>query len=178
MKTKLMVLTLSSLLFSNAWADMFCPGNFNSINYGDTIDAVIAACGKPDARTTNNKKANQPQEWTYYVPAATNSGASQPSSAQAGTMKLTVAFDETGKSINISVNGSGMPQTKLCPNGQIQLGDMKSAVEAACGKATYVTQTEAGQNATVPETEIVDLVYNASPTVTLEFENGRFKQKK
>jgi hypothetical protein len=176
MKVKSLVLVLSALFFSNAWADMFCPNNFNSINLGDSIDSVIAACGKPDSKTTNNKKANQPQEWTYYVSAAT--ATNQPGSTQPGTMKLTVAFDGDGKAINISVNGSGMPQTKACPNGEIQLGDSLDAVEAACGKATYVNQTQTAQGATVPEIEMVDLVYNGSPSVTLHFENGKLTQRK
>ncbi|HSW70422.1 MAG TPA: DUF2845 domain-containing protein, partial [Gammaproteobacteria bacterium] len=141
----------------------------NSINVGDSIATVLAACGEPDSKTSNNKKATEPQEWAYYV-------ATDPS--KPGTMKLTVAFDENGMAINISVNGSGMPQTQLCANGQIQLGDTQEAVQAACGKPTYINQTEAGQKAEVPETEILELTYRGPPSVILVFENGRLTQRK
>lgn len=169
MKCKLLVLVLSALFFSPAWADMFCPNNFNSVNVGDSLDAVITACGKPDSKTTNNKKAAQPQEWGYYIATDPN---------KPGTMKLTIAFDATGNAINISVNGSGMPQTKLCANGQIQLGDNQAAVEAACGKPTFVNQTLEAQKAEVPETEIVELTYSGTPSVTFVFENGKLMQRK
>lgn len=169
MKAKLFVLILGSLFFSQAWADMFCPNNFNSINLGDSIAAVIAACGAPDSKTTNNKKANQPQEWTYYI-------ANDPN--MPGTMKTTIAFDASGSVINISVNGSGMSQTQICANNPIQLGDNMDAIKAACGNPTYINQTQIAQNASVPETEIVEFQYNSSPPVTLVFENGKLKERR
>ncbi len=169
MKLKWMFLAAGPLLLNTAWADWFCPNNFNSINPGDSIEAVTTACGQPDSKTSNNQKAAQPQEWSYYV---------QQDPSKPGTMKLTVAFDANGSAINISVNGSGMPQTSLCANGQIQLGDSQNAVQAACGKPTYIAQTEAGQKAEVPETEIVEYTYNSSPPVTLVFENGKLTQRK
>ncbi len=169
MKSKITVFVLSSLFVCTAWADMFCPNNFNSVNIGDSLDAVITACGKPDNKTSNNKKAEQPQEWGYYI-------AQDPT--KPGTMKLTIAFDATGNAINISVNGSGMPQTQLCPNGQIQLGDSQDAVQAACGKPTFVNQTLEAQKAEVPETEIVEITYNGAPPITFVFENGKLTQRK
>jgi len=164
MKSRLVMFVLSSVFFSNAWADMFCPSNFNSINVGDSIDSVIAACGKPDSQVSNKEKAPQPQEWSYYI--ATTPG-------QPGTMKLTIAFDATGTAINISVNGSGMPQTQICNGNQIQLGDNTKAVEAACGKAAYVNQAPTADTGPEPATEITVMTYKGSPPVTLTFENGK-----
>lgn len=169
MKIRAFFFMVGFFLYNTAWADWFCPTNFNSINPGDSIATVTAACGQPDSKTTNNKKAAQPQEWSYYIAQDPN---------KPGTMKLTIAFDDNGTAINISVNGSGMPQTSLCANGQIQLGDAQAAVQAACGKPTYVAQTEAGQNAPVPETELVEFTYNSTPPVTLVFENGKLTQRK
>lgn len=169
MKSRLLFLTVGVLFFSSAWADMFCPNNFNSVNVGDSLEAVMTACGKPDSKSSNNKKAAQPQEWGYYI-------ANDPS--KPGTMKLTIAFDADGKAINISVNGSGMPQTQLCANGQIALGDNQDAVQAACGKPTFVNQTLEAQKAEVPETEVIEITYNASPAVTFVFENGKLVGRK
>ena len=170
MKLSSAFLTIISLFFFEAaWADWFCPTNFNSINVGDSIATVTAACGQPDSKSSNNKKATQPQEWAYYVTA---------DPTKPGTMKLTVAFDENGTVINIGVNGAGLPQTQLCANGNIQLGDTQDLVQAACGKPTLINQTEAGQKAEVPEVEIVEMTYNSSPAVTLVFENGRLIQRK
>lgn len=175
MKLKWLFLLTIALLANAARADMFCPTNFNSIKEGDSIAAVIAACGKPDSQASNNKKANQPQEWTYYL---ANQSTPAPTRSVAGsTMKMTVAFDASGKAINISVNGSGMPQTAAC-GSQIQLGDAQDAVTNACGKPAYINQSQEAQNASVPETEITELTYNASPTVVLVFVNGRLSQRK
>jgi hypothetical protein len=170
MKSILFIFTVSLLVFSSAWADMFCPNNFNSVNLGDSPDAVLTACGKPDSKTSNNRKAAQPQEWGYYIATDPN---------KPGTMKLTIAFDADGKAINISVNGSGMPQTQLCANGQIELGDAQDAIQAACGKPTFVNQTLEAQKAEVPETEIVEFTYSSSsPPVTFVFENGKLTLRK
>jgi hypothetical protein len=169
MKLSHFFLAITSFFVNPAWADWFCPNNFNSINPGDSIATVIAACGEPDVKTSNSKKATQPQEWAYYI---------EQDPSKPGTMKLTVAFDQAGSAINISVNGSGMPQTKLCPNGEIQLGDKQEAIQAACGKPTYINQTQEAQKAETPETEIVQFTYNSTPSVTLVFQNGKLTERK
>lgn len=173
MKSIWIIILLSNLLFTSAWADMFCPKNFNSINIGDSLDTVIKACGKPDAKKTSKKQPFQAQEWVYYI-------ASYP--GMQGTLKTTVAFDNSGKVVNISVNGAGLSETQICNvqgnNPTIQFGDTTDKIEAACGKPAYINQTSAANGAPKP-TEITELQYNASPTtVTLVFENGKLTERK
>ncbi len=167
MKSTWIVGLLCGLLFSSAWADMFCPNGFSSINMGDSLDAVVKACGEPDSKKTTKKLPFQAQEWVYYV-------ASYP--GMTGTLKTTVAFDDSGKVINISVNGAGVSETQICKNKTIQFGNTPEEIEAVCGKPTYINKTT-GEGAAKP-TEITELQYNASPTVTLVFQNGILTERK
>jgi hypothetical protein len=170
MKLKLSLLLLTTMFFSAAWADMFCPSNFNAINMGDTLDAVVKACGKPDSKKTTKQEAPQPQEWIYYL--ATNPG-------MPGTMKVSIAFDASEKAINISVNGSGMTQTQICNGAGIQVGDNQAAITKACGKPAYVSVSEPPAGTPkVKATEITELKYGSSPAVTLVFTDGKLTERK
>lgn len=168
MKMKWIMIIWGGLIFTNAWADMFCPKGFNFINIGDSLETVIKACGKPDMKKTYKKQPFQAQEWVYYI-------ASYP--GMPGTLKTTVAFDDSGKVINLSVNGAGLSETQICNNQTIQFGNTTAQVEAACGKPAYITQTSAANGAPKP-IEVTELQYNASPTVTLIFENGKMTERK
>jgi hypothetical protein len=168
-KVILQFLLLSCLLLSNAWADLFCPNNFNSINLGDTLNSVLQACGKPDSQKVTKKMPFEPQEWTYYV---------QSYPGMPGTLKTTVAFDQKGKVINISVNGAGLSQTQICNNQtNIQFGDTTDQVEAVCGKPAVITKTNAAMGAPKEIVE-TDLIYQGTPPVTLVFEDGILKERK
>jgi hypothetical protein len=157
---------------SSAWADMFCPNNFNSINIGDSLDAVIAACGAPDSKKESKKTPFQPQEWTYYI--------QQPAlgAGMVGTLKTTFAFDASGKMVNMSVNGAGESQSMICDNiTTLSLGDTTDKVEKVCGKPVTITQTNTAMGAPKP-TEVTELLYNGTPSVTLVFEDGILKERR
>ena len=169
MRKKLSLALALTLFLSPAWADLFCPNNFNSINVGDPLADVLKACGKPDAQKVTKQQPPQPQEWVYYV--ATN--PSMP-----GTMKLAIAFDGSEKAINLSVNGSGMTQTQICGDTGIQVGDDKAAITKACGKPAFINVSAPLTTTPVKTTEITELQYNGSPAVTLVFTDGKFTGRK
>src|SRR3990167_9584669 len=126
------------LLFTTKSFAIFCPTNFTQINYGDTIDQVIQQCGQPDSQKESTQtNDNAPQEWNYYISQTVSMNALQPSTT--GTLKTTVTFDNNGKAINISVNGIGVGSSAICGQ-QIQLGDTRDNVKAACGKPAFINK--------------------------------------
>jgi hypothetical protein len=166
-------------LSTNSFA-LLCPGNFNQINVGDTIDAVKAACGKPVGEKSTDSTAQGPQEWNYYVsvnPAFTQN-VSQNTTA---SLKTTVAFDK-GKVTNMSVNGVGVSNTAVC-GGTIQVGDTEDTVKAACGKPAFINRGTGSQEGTedpnAAKTKTTELTYmSAGNTITFVFENGLFTERK
>lgn len=168
MKLKHGIFLLGSLWVSSAFADMFCPNNFNSINKGDSLESVLSACGKPDSQKKSQEKPFQAQEWVYFV-------ASSPD--MPGTLKTTIAFDANGKVVNMSVNGSGLTETQICGGKTIQFGDTPDAIKAACGAPAYVTPMANGAEKP-KDTEVVELHYNSNPPVTLTFRDGKLVERK
>lgn len=155
----------------------FCPTNFNQIDFGLTPDQVMQTCGKPDDKKEFTKaNENIPQEWSYFVPQTlllkNNTQQAQ------GTYKMTVAFNEQGNVINISINGIGVGSTPLC-NG-VQLGDTKDRVKASCGEPGFITKQAAPNNPTdQQDTKILEFTYSSvNPPITLIFENGKLADKK
>jgi hypothetical protein len=111
------VISLTSSFMSHA---MTCPGNFNIINPGDSVTSVIAQCGKPDKQIDSSRdNPNVPQEWNYFIPQTV--AMYNPMQQAQGSLKATVTFDDTGKAINISVNGIGVGASTVC-GAPVQLG--------------------------------------------------------
>lgn len=159
----------------------FCPNNFNQIDFGMTVDQVIQICGKPDAmKESTQQNDNVPQEWSYFIPQTVGMGGSVQNPQ--GTLKTTMVFDDKGKAINISVNGIGVGATAICGGTNIQLGDDKDRIKAACGEPSFVNKQTAAANpaaAAQDATKVVELTYSSiTPPVTLVFENGLLKDKK
>ena len=165
------IIWLTALVPSLSFA-FFCPTNFNQITAGQTRAQVTAACGKPDKQESKKVKAEGPQEWSYYVPQSV--ATSDMTTAQ-GTLKMQFTFDDSGKAINISVNGIGVGSTTICGNS-VSLGDTRDAIKAACGKPSFVNQQNGNTavlGAAQPSTVMVTFTYNTNPPVTLTFENGK-----
>ena len=167
MKYKLLGILCIMTGMSAAWADMFCPTNFNSISMGDSVESVEKACGKPDNKKTYKKTPPQPQEWVYYIAADPN---------MPGTIKVTVAFDAAGNAINISINGAGVSQSGICGSTQIATGNTTDQIKTACGKPSYINETKGGGDAQT--IEMTELQYNSSPPVVLVFKSGALTEKK
>jgi hypothetical protein len=174
------ILVMATIGYSASSFAMLCPGNFNQINMGDTIDAVKAACGKPDGEQTTENTENGPQEWNYYVsvnPAFTQN-VSQNTTA---SLKTTVAFDK-GAVVNMSVNGVGVSNTAVC-GATIQNGDTMDTVKSACGKPAFInrgTGSQAGtEDPNAKTNKNTTLTYmSAGTTVSLMFENGVLTDRK
>ena len=174
-KKKIIKSILLSLLFVpfSAYA-ILCPNNFNQISEGDSIEQVKALCGKPNQEETKEVKQKGPEEWSYFVPKSFASSSANSTSAQT-TMKIAVVFDETGKAVNISVNGIGVGSTNLC-GSSIESGDLQEAVKSACGKPTFInTQENSGGAPQI--TKRTEWTYNTTPPSKLIFENGKLKEK-
>jgi hypothetical protein len=161
---------ISLLVVSTPSLAMFCPKGFNEMNLGDSPDTVIATCGKPDEQTSNKKAANQPEAWVYYIVGSPGSP---------GTLKTEVAFDVTGKVINISVNGAGVSQTPICNNKMIQFGDSKETVKAACGAPAYVNPNAKPDDVAAPDAiETTTFIYKTDPVITLIFKDNKLVERK
>lgn len=188
MKIKLAIISVALFYSTHSFA-FFCPNNFNSINFGDTIEQVQAQCGKPTSEKSYKSEGNVPQEWTFYIPASTTStlgvpvGSSPPgpgtTTANQGSMKVTVAF-VNNQVANITSNGIGVGATTVCRNQNIQIGSSMQDVKTACGKPVMIVNTNiAGENAQgTPPSDIVEWKYEGNTTATLTFENGKLKERK
>ncbi len=165
------------LLPSLSFAFM-CPTNFNQINFGMMPPEVLQICGKPDSQNEYVKpNDNVPQEWTYYIPQTVYLGGSNPMAQ--GTLKTSVAFDDKGKAVNISVNGIGVGQTTICNGTTVSLGDDKERIKSACGSPGFINKQSPTANPNVPQdTKILEFNYKSvNPPVKLIFENGRLTDK-
>ncbi|OAI47166.1 hypothetical protein AYO45_05960 [Gammaproteobacteria bacterium SCGC AG-212-F23] len=172
------------LPYSTASVALFCPGNFNQINLGDTTAQVIAQCGKPDEEKTTKVEPTQPQEWNYYMVADPSNSSPQ------GSLKMSVAFDANKKVVNITVNGTSLVSTTLCGGNigggyaggnNIQLGDTSDTVKTNCGKPMFINQNTTPADTsqpTTPATELTEYKYHSTPPTTLIFENGKLKERK
>lgn len=164
--SKLLFITL--LCYSSQNYALFCPTNFNMIEIGDSMETVIAQCGKPAKETKSEIKPNEPQEWIYF-------GKMDPSDE--GTIKTSIAMLDD-KVANMSINGISVTETEIC-GGNIHVGSSAKDVEAACGKPTYSDNLTKGDGKN-PEKAIerVELEYSSTPAQTLVFEDGKLKEKK
>ncbi len=177
--TKIFQVIILLLLPGYSFA-FFCPTNFSQINAGDTMDQVTATCGKPDQQTTKEEDVdNAPQEWVYLIPQTVPMNTNQNGQ---GTLKTTMDFDKDGHLINISVNGIGVGATSICNGQNVQLGEDRKTVQAACGQPAFVNKqspytvssAEGGAPvAAAPTTKkITTFIYNTNPPAKLVFENG------
>lgn len=142
----------------------FCPGNFNRIELGFTLDQVQQICGKPlSVKTTKVESQNGPQEWNYYINLV--------ASAQ-GSVKVIVGF-VNGKVVNLNINGIGLASSPIC-GGTVSYGDTMESVKAACGEPVYISKPAQGTPGSQTQTtEITELTYQAAQTVIFVFENGK-----
>jgi len=169
---------MATLLISSAPSfAMFCPGNFNDIELGDTLQKVEATCGPPTLKKTYKNDENLPQEWTYFVQIPTY-GMPPAINNNPGTLKVTVAFVE-GKATNLTSNGIGVGATAICNNINLQIGSTIEEVKKACGTPALITKTnQAAPNGDIPEPiEITEWTYTGTPTVVFTFEKGLLKAR-
>lgn len=145
---------------------------------GATVDEVLRQCGSPDSQKESKKiNDNIPQEWSYYVPQTVSTNTFN--QAQ-GTLKASVAFDNEGKAINISVNGIGVGSTSLCGK-YIKLGDTRDTIQSSCGEPAIVnrqTNNQTGQPRTGQEIKVLELMYSSTPPTILVFENGKLTERR
>jgi hypothetical protein len=160
-KICLTALTLTTI--TPAFA-LFCPANFNQINFGDTISQVVEQCGKPIAQHTYSTSTDVPQEWSYYIQMSPDNPAA---------LKTSIAFNK-GHVVNITINGITINTTSLCGT-TIQVGDTPQAVLSACGKPPYINKSN---TASYIINTITEMTYQGTSEVTLIFENGRLKDRK
>ncbi len=165
--TASLLLTLLTPVTSFAF---FCPTNFSQINIGDSIDTVTATCGKPDSQTTKEEPPPSAQEWVYLIPQTVPMNTNQNGQ---GTLKTTVDFDQTGKAINITVNGIGVGATTICNNNNVQLGGTTDQVKTACGQPSFINQQGATDATTAQSKKMTTFIYNTNPPQTLIFEDGK-----
>ncbi len=159
MKFKKIVLAAFFTTLSTSSFAIMCPSNFTQIKMGDSIKDVIAACGKPDSQTEEEKNVAKSQEWVYYV-------LTDPSNQT--TIRTTIAFDKD-KVTNISANGYGVSYTQICAGNTVQVGDSQDSVKKACGKPAFINQDS---NDKTPPVKTTTLIYNNPSKTSLIFVGG------
>lgn len=167
------IIASAATVCSCAALAMTCPTNFSIIHAGDSMDSVIAACGKPDSqKETDKPNDNVPQEWSYFIPQSV--ATFNPGQTMSGTLKATVSFDASGKVINITVNGIGVGASTICGE-PIQLGSTRDDIKAACGDPAINNkqQPPAGQETI----KTVEFDYNTNPPQQLIFVNGKLQEQ-
>lgn len=170
LKTIGIAATLAFISPSISYA-FFCPNNFNQIDFGYSIDQVIAQCGKPDKEEVTEAAPDGPQEWNFYL-AQPRTAATNPMTQQKqGTVKALMTFDSDGKLINISIDGNSVGSTTLC-NGAVQLGQTRDQVKSSCGSPTVVNTQLSGQTEPPQKKKITTFTYNSTPPGILIFEDG------
>lgn len=161
---KIIILLLSFLITTQAMA-WLCPNNFTTINPGDTLVAVKAACGNPVSQKKSVEPPDVPQEWGYYVPV------NPPNPA---TIRVSVVIVHK-KIAGITVNATSLVSTSLC-GSTISIGQSMAVLQSACGSPMFVNKQppKPGQKPTF----ITELTYGGSAPNTLVFENGLLKERK
>jgi hypothetical protein len=174
MRSKKIIFSSMACLLTTPALAMMCPGNFNEVNFGDSLDAVKQQCGVPMSETTSDSEAKVPQEWNYFVQVPSELGYQAVPGGEA-TIKATVGFNN-GVVTNMSVNGIGISSTTICNGNNVSVGDTQESVKKACGTPAFINK---GNIDTPPKMKITDLTYmNGDTPVIFEFEDGVFKSKK
>jgi hypothetical protein len=174
-RTPCLLIALPLILTPALSFAFFCPTNFTQINLGNTMEEVIAACGKPDTQDTKEKKPEGPQEWNYMVPQTVS--ANYMATPTQGTLRTQMTFDSSGKAINISVNGIGVGATSICGK-PITLGDNRDTVKAACGDPVFVNKGSASTTSAQEQViKVTTFIYNTNPPAKLIFENGKLTER-
>lgn len=167
-------------LAGNCFA-LTCPNNFNVINIGDSIAQVEQLCGKADKTETADGPDNSPQDWDYYFPPTTPSPTLTNLAVQqqsTGSLKATFSFDASGKLVNMMVNGISVSSTSGC-GSSVSLGDSRKSVESACGKPSFISKQNTGNNAQSDNAnKQVEMTYMSNPPVVLIFRDGKLADKR
>jgi hypothetical protein len=181
------------LFFTSQAFAIFCPTNFSSINFGDSIDEVKRVCGDPNSFNQYTTTTTSNQIWTYYIKA--------PGISQRMT-KMVILFrdnlivniqiiDDTAANIQLCesvqtgnrvftnsvcktpLNSQNVASTNIC-GALIQVGNTRDIVTRTCGAPAL--KKDVGQ--ANPPVNVTEFIYNGPPPVTLIFENGQLKDRK
>lgn len=167
------LLVSCALFTANAYA-FFCPTNFNQIDMGNTQQQIEEACGKPASITDTVQEPadNSPQEWSYFVKQDPNLGSTIP-----GNIKATIAFDQSGKVINMTINGLSVSTANFCGSAAVKIGSMRDTVKKECGAPAYINRG-VSEGPAPQQRKLVEYRYDSTPPITLIFENGMLIDRK
>lgn len=195
MKVGMMLIMFGLSLNANA---MFCPTNFKSIDFGDTLEHVLLECGNPTSQKNYKNTSATQQEWDYYI---------KTNYFDQSNTKLKVLFKDE-KVVNINITEAGLVNKEVCESttalvdqhtlqricnksiypvetnvvssslcGQIiNVGDNIQKIEMACGKPAFVKQMQQ-LDQPAQAIEVAELHYEGSSGATLIFINGRLSDR-
>lgn len=170
------IVLLSILLFPlSSWADAYsCSGTFKTVQTGDSIQAVIAACGAPVSEVKEKKAFESNVEmarWTYHLGNGLSGGV-QPMSAY--WIHLTIIFHDrkvVQAEKNERVGAVYGPGAAICRTGaQVKPGDTMDQVLAACGAPDNTMVRHMQMNVLKPVTLLTYSNGAYSPPTRLEFD--------
>jgi hypothetical protein len=170
-----MKIAFTSLLFfisGVCYADTFvCPGSYQTIMTGFTMDQVTAACGKPtqvNEQTETQTTTGKLEQWVFSLPSITLNKVT------VNTPQLLVTFDN-GQVTEITTNRmTGANFFSCYYQNRIKIGSSKADVVSQCGYPLFVNSIQrAGQPQSIP---IITWTYNNGPyqpQTTVTFRDGK-----
>ena len=156
-------LPLCALLLASSQASaFFCPGNFQQIQLGDTLDSVLQKCGQPASREEIAAPDTGPQEWIYNIMVAGQ-----------GSLRMSVMLKDD-KILNIVANSMSLPSTDICGKA-VSVGDTADTLKATCGDPMMVNKGTV-TDSSKPQPLVV-LHYSTNPPETLTFDHGKLAKR-
>lgn len=168
-----MLLTFCTVANANTNTSSFnCPNTFKTIQVGDSMEAVQAACGPASSTATKQVQETTPTttvQWTYSL--------GWMNGAQTSLLPSLVLTFKNNKVTQITRSGAPVALGAYCVlNGVINIGDSSDKVLQVCGEPNVISQSQ--QANTTTKTLIV-WTYNYGPyrpQMILQFENGALSQ--
>lgn len=155
-----------------SYAESFmCPTTFRMVSTGDTAEALVAACGQPEAVKIQQNVQQVPAQVTRWVYSA---DVFNPRSVNIFLSTLAVAIKDN-RVVQIEKNGllTKIADSALCTSeARVKEGDSMQAVLEACGPPSYIAEQ---QIMVEHKTEVTIYSYNFGPyrpKALFEFENN------
>lgn len=149
-----------------------CAQTYRTVQVGNTMDAVRAACGEPTSNTTQDTPVNTPIEVTQWVYTASVKIKDNTVSIPV----LAITFQNQRVS-QIEKTSIAAPVSTYCASpGAINVGDSQTNVLAVCGQPNIVNSKQKANTATK---QVTRWIYNFGPykpQVIFDFEGGVLKQ--
>lgn len=144
-----------------------CSQTYRTVQVGNTMDAVRAACGEPTSKTTQDVPVDSTidtAQWVYTASVKVKDNLV--------SMPILVVTIKNGQVSQIERTTIAAPLSTSCATpGIINVGDPQATVLATCGQPNIVNSR---QKASTDTKQVTRWIYNFGPykpAVTFEFDS-------